>query len=230
MNPSPRLLFISAVFITCLIAANTIAVKLIAVGSWTLPAAVIVFPLSYIFGDILTEVYGFGWARRIIWLGFLCNLVFVFFVWLGGIIPPSPLWPNQQAYQSILGLAPRVLLASFAGYLVGEFTNSMILSRLKVATGGRWLWLRTIASTVIGQGLDTAVFITIAFAGPSFMPIIILYHWLAKVAIEVAATPMTYLTVSYLKRKDGVDAYDRHTGLNPFSFKEPHENSLPGGT
>jgi queuosine precursor transporter len=219
MNPSPRLLFISAVFITCLIAANTIAVKLIAAGPWTLPAAVIVFPLSYIFGDVLTEVYGFRWARRIIWLGFFCNLIFVFFVWLGGVIPASPVWSGQEAYQAILGFAPRVLLASFAGYLVGEFSNSIILSRLKAATGGRWLWLRTIGSTIIGQGLDTAVFITIAFAGPSFMPVIIIYHWLAKVAIEVAATPLTYLAVNYLKRKDGVDAYDRHVSLNPFSFK-----------
>jgi hypothetical protein len=218
MNPTPRLLFISAVFITCLIAANTIAVKLIALGSWTLPAAVVVFPLSYIFGDILTEVYGLRWARRTIWLGFFCNLIFVFFVWLGGVIPASPIWPGQEAYQAILGFAPRVLLASFAGYLVGEFANSIILSRLKLATRGRWLWLRTIGSTIIGQGLDTAVFITIAFAGPSFMPVIILYHWLAKVAIEVAATPVTYWAVGYLKRKDGVDAYDERVSLNPFSF------------
>lgn len=221
MNPSPRLLFISAVFITALITANTIAVKLIDVGSWTLPAAVIVFPLSYIFGDILTEVYGFRWARRIIWLGFFCNLIFVFFVWLGGMLPASPFWEGQEAYQSILGFAPRVLVASFAGYLVGEFANSMILSRLKLATRGRWLWLRTIASTIVGQGLDTAVFITIAFAGPSFMPVIIIYHWLAKVAIEVAATPLTYRAVSYLKRKDGMDAYDERVSLNPFSFKGP---------
>jgi len=221
MSPSPRLLFISAIFITALIAANTIAVKLINVGSWTLPAAVIVFPLSYIFGDILTEVYGFRWARRIIWLGFFCNLIFVFFVWLGGVLPASPLWEGQDAYQAILGFAPRVLLASFAGYLVGEFTNSMILSRLKLATRGRWLWLRTIASTVVGQGLDTTVFITIAFAGPSFMPVIIIYHWLAKVAIEVAATPLTYRVVSYLKRKDGTDAWDERVSLNPFSFKGP---------
>jgi uncharacterized integral membrane protein (TIGR00697 family) len=215
---SPRLILISAVFVTCLITANTVAVKLVAVGPFTLPAAVIVFPLSYIFGDILTEVYGFRWARKTIWLGFFCNLIFVFFVWVGGLLPQATQWQNQAAYDAILGYTPRVLVASFAGYLVGEFANSMILARLKVATRGRWLWLRTIGSTIIGQGLDTAVFISIAFWGPGFIPLMIVYHWVAKVVIEVLATPLTYLAVNYLKRKEEVDIYDDKISFNPLVF------------
>jgi uncharacterized integral membrane protein (TIGR00697 family) len=215
---STRLLYIAALFVTCLITANTIAVKLIAIGPFTLPAAVLVFPVSYIFGDILTEVYGFRWARRVIWLGFCCNIIFVLFVWIGGIIPAADSWKDQAAYNAILGLAPRVLLASFCGYLAGEFANSIVLSRLKVITHGRLLWLRTISSTIVGEGLDTAIFISIAFAGPNFIPLMILYHWLFKVLIEIAATPLTYLSVNYLKKKESMDILDEKVNLNPFSF------------
>lgn len=215
---STRLLYIAALFVTCLITANTIAVKLIAIGPFTLPAAVLVFPVSYIFGDILTEVYGFRWARRVIWLGFCCNIIFVLFVWIGGIMPAADPWKDQAAYNAILGLAPRVLLASFCGYLAGEFANSIVLSRLKVITHGRLLWLRTISSTIVGEGLDTAIFISIAFAGPNFIPLMILYHWLFKVLIEIAATPLTYLSVNYLKKKESMDIFDEKVNLNPFSF------------
>jgi uncharacterized integral membrane protein (TIGR00697 family) len=215
---STRLLYIAALFVTCLITANTIAVKLIAIGPFTLPAAVLVFPVSYIFGDILTEVYGFRWARRVIWLGFCCNIVFVLFVWIGGIMPAADSWKDQAAYNAILGLAPRVLLASLCGYLAGEFANSIVLSRLKVITHGRLLWLRTTSSTIVGEGLDTAISISIAFAGPNFIPLMILYHWLFKVLIEIAATPLTYLSVNYLKKKESMDILDEKVNLNPFSF------------
>ena len=221
MNVSPRFLVISAIFVTSLITANTIAVKIISVGPFLLPAAVIVFPLSYIFGDILTEVYGYRWARRVIWLGFLCNLIFVAFVWLGQLLPSADFWGGQEAYESILGFAPRLLVASFGGYLVGEFVNSFILAKMKILTKGRWLWSRTIGSTIVGQGLDTAVFISLAFIGtPSFALIMILHHWLAKVAIEAAATPFTYAAVNYLKRKEGVDTYDYETNFNPFRITD----------
>ena len=221
MNVSPRFLVISAIFVTSLITANTIAVEIISVGPFLLPAAVIVFPLSYIFGDILTEVYGYRWARRVIWLGFLCNLIFVAFVWLGQLLPSADFWGGQEAYESILGFAPRLLVASFGGYLVGEFVNSFILAKMKILTKGRWLWSRTIGSTIVGQGLDTAVFITLAFVGtPSFALIMILHHWLAKVAIEAAATPFTYAAVNYLKRKEGVDTYDYETNFNPFRITD----------
>ncbi len=153
MKISYRLAIIAAVFVTCLITANIIAVKIVALGSFLLPAAVFVFPLSYLFGDVLTEVYGYSTARRVIWLGFACNLIFVFFAWLGQILPPAGFWASQQpAYEAILGYTPRLLLASFSAYLVGEFVNSYVLARMKILTKGRWLWTRTIGSTVGGEG------------------------------------------------------------------------------
>ncbi len=219
MNVSHRLVIIAAVYVTCLITANIISVKVIGFGSVVMPAAIIVFPLSYIFGDILTEVYGYRWARRIIWLGFTCNLIFVIFAFLGQLLPAASFWTGQEAYESILGYAPRLLLASVCGYLVGEFVNSFIMARMKVATHGRWLWMRTIGSTVVGEGLDTALFIVIAYIGTtSFLPLMILYHWLIKTGIEILATPLTYKTVNYLKRKEGTDVYDRDTNFNPFRF------------
>ena len=216
MNISHRLVIITAIFITCLITANTIAVKIISLGPVFLPAAIFVFPLSYIFGDVLTEVYGYQWTRKVIWLGFICNLIFVLFAWVGQLLPPAPFWEGQQAYESILGYTPRLLAASFLGYLVGEFTNSFIMAKMKILTQGRWLWSRTISSTVVGQGLDTSIFITLAFIGTlSFMPILILYHWLAKTAIEALATPLTYIVVNFLKKKEAIDTFDHETNFNP---------------
>ncbi len=219
MKVSNRFIVITAIFATCLITANVIAVKIVSFGPVVLPAAIFVFPLSYILGDILTEVYGYRWARKVIWLSFICNLIFVFFAWLGQILPPAPFWEYQPAYERILGYAPRLLIASFCGYLAGEFANAFILARMKVMTRGRWLWSRTIASTIVGQGLDTSFFITIAFIGTSsFVPVIILYHWLAKTLIEALATPFTYLVVNYLKKKEAIDTYDDKTSFNPFSI------------
>jgi len=218
MNISYRFVIITVVFITCLITANVIAVKIVNLGPVVLPAAIFVFPLSYIFGDVLTEVYGYHSARRVIWLGFACNLLFVIFAWIGQVLPPAPFWQGQEAYETILGYTPRLLAASFLGYLVGEFVNSFILAKMKVLTRGRWLWSRTIGSTVVGQGLDTSIFISLAFIGtPSFMPIMILYHWLAKTVIEAIATPFTYAVVNYLKKKETTDNYDYETNFNPFS-------------
>jgi uncharacterized integral membrane protein (TIGR00697 family) len=219
MNVSHRFVIISAVYVTALLTANIISVKVIGFGSVVMPAAIIVFPLSYIFGDILTEVYGYRWARRVIWLGFICNLIFVVFAYLGQLLPAASFWVDQQAYVSILGYAPRLLLASVCGYLVGEFVNSFIMAKMKVATKGRWLWARTIGSTVFGQGLDTAIFIVIAYIGTaSFVPMMILWHWLIKVAIEALATPITYKTVNYLKRKENIDTFDTDTDFNPFKL------------
>ena len=217
MNISHRLVIITTLFITCLITANVIAVKIISLGPFILPAAIFIFPLSYIFGDVLTEVYGYRQARKVIWLGFACNLIFVIFAWIGQILPPAPFWEGQKAYESILGYTPRLLAASFLGYLAGEFVNSFILARMKILTRGRWLWSRTIGSTIFGQGLDTTIFITIAFAGTtSFVPIMILYHWLAKTVIEAIATPLTYVMVNFLKKKEAIDTYDYETKFNPF--------------
>jgi uncharacterized integral membrane protein (TIGR00697 family) len=224
MKISYRLVIIIAVFITCLITANIIAVKVISLGPFTLPAAIFVFPISYIFGDVLTEVYGYRVARRVIWLGFICNLIFVLFAWIGQMLPSASFWGNQVAYESILGYTPRLLAASLAGYLVGEFINSFVLAKMKVLTAGRWLWSRTIGSTILGQGFDTSIFITAAYIGTSSsVPTMILHHWFFKVAIEAIFTPVTYLIVGWLKRKEGIDTYDRDTKYNPFTLYEKEQ-------
>ncbi|MBA7635034.1 queuosine precursor transporter [subsurface metagenome] len=221
MNVSHRFVIIAAIFVTCLITANIIAIKVISFGPLILPAAIIVFPLSYIFGDILTEVYGYRQARKVIWLGFFCNLIFVIFAWVGQVLPPAPFWEWQEAYETILGYTPRLLGASFCGYLVGEFTNSFVLAKMKILTRGRWLWTRTIGSTIVGEGLDTLIFITLAYIGtPSFVLIMILYHWLVKTGIEASATPFTYAVVNFLKKKEAIDTYDYKTKFNPFLIKD----------
>lgn len=207
-----------AVFVTCLITANITAVKLIEVFGLILPAAILVFPLSYITGDVLTEVYGYSRARRVIWLGFVCNFILVLFIWVGQVLPPAVFWDGQAAYERILGYTPRLLGASFMAYLVGEFANAYVLAKMKIATRGRWLWLRTIGSTVVGQGLDSAIFITLAFAGTIPMgglAVAVITQWLAKSCYEAALTPLTYLVVKFLKRKEGVDVYDHTTRFNP---------------
>ena len=229
MVVSQRFLVIAALFITCLITANIIAVKLITLGiepirhggfqfPGPLPAAIVIFPISYIFGDILTEVYGYRQARKVIWLGFLCNLIAVFAFWVAGRIPALDSGV-QNAYERILGYTPRLLAASFSAYLVGEFANSFVLAKMKIMTKGRFLWTRTIGSTIVGEGLDATVFIIIAFGGTLSWPLItgiILTHWLVKTGYEVVATPFTYIVVNYLKKKEGIDTYDHDTDFNPF--------------
>jgi hypothetical protein len=215
--------FIAAVFTTCLITANIIAVKLVRVWGLILPASIVIFPLSYVFGDVLTEVYGYRRARQVIWLGFFCNLVAVMAVLAGQAMPPASFWDGQAAYERILGYTPRLLVASFAAYLVGEFTNAFILAKMKIATGGRWLWTRTIGSTIAGQAFDSAVFITIAFYGVVPLPALgstIVTQWLFKSAYEAAVTPFTYWMVGFLKRREGVDVYDRTTRFNPLLLME----------
>ncbi len=214
-----RFVVLAGVFITCLLTANIVAVKLIYPFGLLVPAGTIVFPLSYLFGDVLTEVYGYGATRLVIWLGFFCNLILVGAIYLAGILPAAPIWHGQAAYDFILGFTPRLLLGSFIAYVVGEFINSFLLAKLKVATGGRWLWMRTIGSTFFGQGVDTAIFISIAFGGilsASLLFQAILTQWLFKVAYEILATPLTYLVVNFLKRQEGIDHYDVGTNFNPF--------------
>jgi len=228
MRVSHRFVIVTAIFITCLITANIIVVKPIGLGIdvfgqlVSLPAAIIIFPLSYIVGDILTEVYGYRLARRVIWLGFLCNLIAVIAIWIGQILPPASAWGGQEAYESTLGYVPRILLASFVAYLVGEFSNSFILAKMKIRTKGRWLWTRTIGSTIVAQALDAAVFIPLVYIGRfdfSFIVVTSISHWLAKVVYETIATPLTYTIVNYLKKKEAIDTYDYETNFNPFAIE-----------
>ncbi|MFH1758262.1 MAG: queuosine precursor transporter [Pseudomonadota bacterium] len=223
---------ITAVFVTSLVLSNIIAVKLIAVGPFFLPAAILIFPVSYIFGDILTEVYGYARARRVIWTGFGCNLLAVLVIGLSIQLPPAPFWKlgglessqaSQQAYQAIFGFTPRILAASFVAYLVGEFLNSFVLAKMKLATHGRHLWMRTIGSTVVGQLADSGIFILLAFYG--MIPLVvlgqlILSQWLVKSAYEALVTPGTYIVVNYLKRVEQEDYYDRETRFNPLLWRE----------
>jgi uncharacterized integral membrane protein (TIGR00697 family) len=209
-----------AVFVTSLITANIIAVKPVMVGPLLFPAAIIIFPLSYIFGDVLTEVYGYRRARATIWLGFACNLIAVIAIWVGGRLPALPDWPNQGAYEAILGFTPRILAASFIAYLAGEFLNSFVLARMKIATQGRWLWTRTIGSTLIGQLADSAVFLSLSgIFTPDLLPAAIATQWLLKSSYETLATPLTYAVVSFLKRAEHEDYYDYNTDFNPFRLE-----------
>lgn len=227
MHRSTWFFGIATIFITTLLTANITAVKLADFGTFPLigeiilPAAIIIFPLSYIVGDILTEVYGFAATRRVIWMGFFANLILVIFIYLCQLLPPAVFWSGQEAYENILGFTSRLLIASFTAYLVGEFANSMILARLKVITEGRWLFVRTIGSTIVGQGIDSVLFITIAFLnvldGSDLIRMIML-QWSFKVLYEVIATPLTYTIVGFLKRKEDMDIYDKETSFNPIQL------------
>ncbi|MCJ7514909.1 MAG: queuosine precursor transporter [Dehalococcoidia bacterium] len=218
MTVSHRFVVVATLFVTCLITSNIIIAKQISIGGIVLPAAIIIFPISYIIGDVLTEVYGYRQARRVIWLGFLCNLITVLAIWIAKILPPAPVFEAQNDYERILGSTPRFLLASFVAYLAGEFTNSVVLSKMKIMTKGRWLWTRTIGSTLIGQGVDTVAVLAIAFVGVlpvSVLGIMMFFHWLVKCAYEALATPLTYVVVGYLKRKEDIDVYDYGVDFNP---------------
>jgi uncharacterized integral membrane protein (TIGR00697 family) len=220
---SSRFLVIAVAFVTCLIVSNITAVKLIIVSGFILPGAIVIFPITYIIGDVLTEVYGYAKARRVIWLGFAANLFAVATFALVGVLPAAGFWGAQEAYDTILGATPRILAASLAAYLVGEFANAYVLARLKVATEGRFLWLRTISSTVVGQSLDSAIFIVIAFAGIipfGALILTIVVQAAAKTAYEALATPLTYLVVGWLKRAERIDTYDRDVRFNPFAITE----------
>ncbi|MBU2261265.1 MAG: queuosine precursor transporter [Proteobacteria bacterium] len=222
---------VAVAFVTSLVVSNIIAVKLFQAGSFVLPAAIIIFPLSYIFGDILTEVYGYARARQIIWTGFGCNLLAVAAIWTSIRLQPAAFWTlgglgsaelSQQAYAAVFGTTPRILLASFTAYLFGEFLNAFVLAKLKIATRGRHLWMRTIGSTLVGQLADSAIFVSLAFSGtipPAALGTLIVTQWVIKSAYEALATPLTYLAVFYLKRAENEDYYDIGTNFNPLSWK-----------
>jgi uncharacterized integral membrane protein (TIGR00697 family) len=199
---------VAGFFVTALVVSNIIAVKLVEMSGRIFPAGLVIFPLSYLLADVLTEVYGIRSARRVIWLGFACNLLA-----LGAIqaaIHLPALDPEFQVqFEAVLGTTWRLFLASLAAYIVGELANAYVLAYMKGATGGRWLWTRTIGSTIVGEGLDSLIFVTIAFAGTGAgLANPIVTTWLIKVGWETLATPITYWIVGYLKRTEGVDVYD----------------------
>ena len=219
---SPFFLILACLFVMFLLLSNIIAGKLIQVCGLVLPAAVVLFPLTYLFGDVLTEVYGYRKSRLVIWVGFACNILMALIFLVVIILPYPSFWQNQHAYATVLGMTPRLVAASLLAYWAGEFSNSVILSLMKKLTGGRWLWTRTIGSTAIGQGVDTLIFITGAFyglvpGGVLIQMVVAQYVW--KVAYEVAATPLTYLIVGWLKRVEQVDTFDWGVRYNPFRLE-----------
>jgi queuosine precursor transporter len=210
MSGSWRFTAVAGFFVTALVVSNIIAVKLVEVEGRVFDAGNVLFPLAYLLGDVLTEVYGFRAARRVILLGFACNLLAVAAIQIAILLPAADFWSeSQDAYETVLGTTWRIFVASLCAYLVGELTNASVLSRMKVATRGRFLWTRTIGSSLVGQGLDSAIFVTIAFAGTGVDLVdTIVTTWLIKVAWEVLATPLTYAVANGLKRREGIDTFD----------------------
>jgi uncharacterized integral membrane protein (TIGR00697 family) len=209
-------------FVAVLLISNIVAPKLVEVGPFLFSGAQMLFPLTYIFGDIFTEVYGYAGSRRAIWNGFLASGLMAVVTMTIIAMPAAPNWPHQQAYETVLGLVPRLVVASLVAYWAGEFANSFVMARMKVLSGGRHLWMRTIGSTAVGQAVDTVLVMTIAFAGiwsVSDIIRVIISGYLGKVAYEAAATPLTYLAVNFLKRKEGIDVLDKDTDFNPFKAK-----------
>lgn len=218
-------------FVTVLVCSNLIgpakiaAIDLPVLGSVVFGAGVLFFPASYIFGDILTEVYGYARARRVIWTGFAALAFASLMAAVVVALPPAPFWQHQAAYEIAFGNAWRIVTASMIAYFCGEFVNSYVLARMKVWSEGRWLWMRTIGSTIFGEAVDSALFYPLAFYGTgiipnSELPKVMLAQFLLKTLVEIVFTPLTYRIVGFLKRAEGVDHYDRHTDFNPFVLKE----------
>jgi uncharacterized integral membrane protein (TIGR00697 family) len=215
--------FIMAAFCTVLLCSNLIgAAKVSQVYGKTFGSGVLFFPISYVFGDILTEVYGYARARRVVWAGFASILFAAFMSWVIVKMPPAPHWPNQAAYETVFGATPRIVIASLIAFFCGEFANSYTLAKMKVLTQGRWLWMRTIGSTIVGEAVDSCVFYPLAFLGiwdSSIVLKVLIGNYTLKVLWEVVMTPFTYKIVNFLKRKESEDYYDRKTNFTPFSLK-----------
>lgn len=212
-------------FVVVLLLSNIVAVKPVRVFNLfqlDLDAGTLLFPISYIFGDVLVEVYGYARSRRVIWLGFGFNLFAALLFAIIVALPPSPGWQMQEAFATILGQTPRIVLGSLIAFWCGEFVNSYVMAKMKILTGGQYLWTRTIGSTMVGQAVDTVLFQTIAFAGVWETPLllrVILWNYTAKVLYEALATPITYAVVGFLKRAEQEDYYDHDTDFNPFTLR-----------
>ena len=206
-------------FVVILLVSNLLAQKIIRIHGVSTSGAMILFPITYIFGDIFTEIYGYAASRRAIWAGFFATALLYGVSAIVIALPADPEFKNQAAFVAVFSILPRILIASLIAFWAGEFANSYTMARLKLLTRGRWLWTRTVGSTVVGQAVDTTLVILITFAGtfsPHKLVQIIVTGYLLKVAYEVLATPITYLIVNWLKRMEGVDTFDTHTNFNPF--------------
>ena len=214
---------ISVFFVSILLISNVASTKIVDLKWFTFDGGTLLFPLSYIFGDILTEVYGYKNSRKTIWLGFFMALLMSVIFIVVDKLPPAAGWNNQAAYDAILGLTPRIVCASLIAYFFGEFSNSFVLAKMKIWTKGKWLWTRTIGSTVVGELVDSSIFILIAFLGVlpnSLLFTLIVSNYFFKTGIEILFTPITYKVVKFLKVKENEDYYDHDTNFNPFTIKK----------
>ena len=212
---------LTTAFVVILLVSNLVAQKIVRIGPVTTSGAMLLFPITYIFGDIFTEIYGYAASRRAIWLGFFGTALLYAISALVIALPSDPEFQNQQAFVTVFGILPRILVASLAAFWAGEFANSYTMAKLKLITKGRWLWTRTVGSTVVGQAVDTTLVIVITFAGKysaHTLVRIIVTGYVLKVAYEVLATPLTYVVVNWLKRAEHIDTFDTHTNFNPFRF------------
>ncbi len=214
--------YIVALFVSFLLISNIASTKILSLWIFTFDGGTLLFPLTYIFGDILTEVYGFKKAKKAIWIGFFCAALMTIIFAIVQYLPAAAGWENQTAFELILGMTPRIVIASLIAYLAGAFTNSIVLAKMKLITKGKYLWSRTIGSTVVGEGIDTIIFCTIAFLG--ILPIelliaVIISNYFFKVGVEIIFTPLTYKIINWLKRKEQIDYFDKNTNFNPFGLK-----------
>lgn len=210
------------IFIVVLLISNLVGQKICAFGRFRVSGAQLLFPITYIFGDVFTEVYGYSASRRAIWLGFFASALLAVMGLITVALPPAPDWPNQQAFATVFYQVPRMIIASLVAFWCGEFANSFVMAKMKMITSGKYLWTRTVGSTVVGQAVDTVVVMVLAFAGTvrfSTIVNVIVSGYLFKVVYEVAATPLTYVVVNALKRAEGSDPFDYGTRFNPFAAK-----------
>lgn len=219
---------VMAAFVTILLLSNVLGAGKVAqvhlplVGPWPFGAGILFFPVSYVLGDVLTEVYGYSRARRCIWAGFAAMLFMAGMSAVVVALPPAPTWTGQAAYEAVFGQVPRIVFASIAAFWAGEFANSYVLARMKIWSEGRHLWMRTIGSTIVGEGIDSMIFYPLAFAGlwdGHTLLVVLLTQWALKVSWEVVLTPVTYAVVGYLKRAEGVDFFDEGTDFTPFRVR-----------
>src|SRR5262245_16507208 len=228
MSRPPRQVYkyydlVMALFVTILLCSNIIgAAKVATVWGFTFGAGVLFFPISYIFNDVLTEVYGYARARKVVWAGFGAIIFASFMSWVIVTLPPAVGWNDQRAYETVFGQTPRIVFASLSAFFVGEFANSYVLAKMKVKTGGRYLWARTIGSTIVGEGVDSVVFYPAAFLGVwenHLVLQVMISNYIIKVLWEAVVTPMTYQVVGFLKRAEKEDYYDVDTNFTPFSIE-----------